>query len=519
MEMLKKVENLVADSIWQATKWMKRKKSGACWKVPVKSECLFSTALSLYVVEDGRRSRIIDYLLSKEVWRKDHEATIAFITALIENGDNDLAREVIEAYPGDFNELSQNPFFPCHLLDILRKNVYRSVVRRNFYSLWFMLTPRRFWYDKTALLYDFLPKAAIVLLSKRNTRVDRGIEEALVRALNNDGSYSGITWQTIRAAYILRELGNEYYAKKALRWIDNTYNGNGSFRPLIFQDVYDTAWAGLALTGSRQPLDSVIEWLESTKVGPGYPYYSYGYNPDPDDTSLILLLKRLLDQINERDYDSLDFLLKSQNPDGGWGYLPEPALSFSFPFNVAFKYFHSFAPRRLPMISGVYLSTVDMTSRVLITLSYFKDYKGVKKTIRRGVKYLFSLFKIDGRVHGNFRWTDSDIYETSLALTALYRNGIHCNETVLATQWILNQRIENAEDAGHALWALVEGGFMEKALEIAELIVSKQSPDGSWKPSINFFLGTAPYWDSIFSTATPLFALHSYIQCKPHSHV
>jgi len=112
--------------------------------------------------------------------------------------------------------------------------------------------------------------------------------------------------------------------------------------------------------------------------------------------------------------------------------------------------------------------------------------------------------------HSAHKWTFSDIYETSMALIALYRNGVKNEKTKSAIKWLLDQKIEFAEDAAHVLWALLEGDHERKYPDkMAEIISSKQLPDGSWQHNVGFFLGSAKYY-SLFSMASPLYALSLY---------
>jgi hypothetical protein len=514
-----------------AKKWLYKHKTGSSWTFPVISECPVSTALSLFVVDDKTRYKAIEYLMNTKVWERNLYAAGIFVLALKEIGDYRRAEKVLHLCEKEIKKPEKKSKVLHHqvyhdkmekLLEELKYAFPLGINERDLstvplYSLLFKLTPQKWWYDRTSYFHDFFPTIAPMLISKNNfSRANKKVVNALKKALNADGSYGGVTGVTIMSTYALRQLGED--AEESLKWLEKARNENGSFRPLFCQNVYDTAWVCLALAELGEDVRDALEWLESKKVAHGYPYVASGYFPDPDDTSLVLLLKKHLNCINADDHESLDFIIKIQNPDGGWSYCP----LYKHPIRLKFLSLiinglglFTTSQRRgygfLAMFHPTrnYISTIDMTARALITLSYFKDLNGVKKSINMGIKYLLKYYS-NGRFRASHRWTFSDIYETSMALIALYKNGVKNEKTSSAMKWVLSQKIEFAEDAAHVLWALIEGNYEREYMDkMVKIIAEKQLPDGSWQPNVGFFLGSAKYY-SLFSIAAPLYALALY---------
>jgi len=320
-----------------------------------------------------------------------------------------------------------------------------------------------------------------------------------------------MTLPTVKGAYVLQMLGQEGQFRKALAWLENVSNDDGSLKAIRYQDVYDTALAALALSDNEN-LDKTISWLEKTKVeGQGFPYYSGGYYPDCDDTSLVLLAKKAAGY-EIGDTDEVNFLLKSQNPDRGWSYVSFYSLKYALPY----RYLTSLFPKIQNAVRKeglsllwhpIFDSAVDMTSRVLITLANTSEsVKGRKGAISKGVSYLMRRYH-NGSFHGGMRWADSDTYETSLALIALSLSNAGSDVKSGVVSWLLSQRDLGSDELAHIIWACCIAGVRTQDLEqTVRMLVSSQNEDGSWSPRMSF-RGSAPYLDPLFSTAMPLLAL------------
>jgi len=370
------------------------------------------------------------------------------------------------------------------------------------------IAPAGFSTSKMSQFYDILPSIATGYVWDRGMR--ERVRELVLACQNGDGSFGGLTHGTIKMAYILRELGNEAEFRKALKWLDEVRNDNGSLKPLQNQDVYDTVW-GVLSCADEDHIDESFRWFERLRIGGGFPYYSGGYYPDVDDTALVLMAKNRhgipLDQA------AMAFLLSSQNPDGGWGFLPFYSLKYYLPYRWLMKesaFLHSVVTRK--GLSWFWNpsadSTVDMTARVLVTLTRIKSSdRSTRDATRRGVRYLLNSY-VNNEFHNSSCWTYSHTYEDSLALIALATNGIRYP----FMRGVLESHSENLNAGGdelaHVIWASIELGLdREIVSRLVARLIHLQNPEGSWSPMIDFRL-TVPYRDPMASTAFPLFALN-----------
>jgi hypothetical protein len=507
--------------------WLIKQKNGSAWNFPVINPNYVATALAIYVLTGEKKSIAVQYLLKKKVWEKCLIAAEIFGIALQETGEKDLAeevfcncrREIKKMESGkriSFNRRLKNIklMYPFNLSE-------EEISLLPIYTTLFKILPEKIWYSRTSPFYQVFHQTAILLISKKNARINKKIVNVLRKALNDDGSYGGLTIWTIEAVYILIKLNEDKLASKSLEWIEKTISENGSLRPMLWQDVYDTAWCSLALANCGENISENIGWLDKTRVGEGYPYISGSFFPDPDDTPLVLLAKIVSNNFDMNDYKSLEFLINCQKSNGGWTWSPflEGTVKKTF-FRIISIFFKVLEftvckyRKGYGFLSWFYSHqsfqpSIDITSRVLITLSYFKEREDIEKSIKKGAIFLLSNYS-DGRFHANRLYTSSPIYETSMALIALYKNGIKNGATEQAFKWLMDQKIESAEDAAHVLWVLMErDNDKVYADNLVDFIISKQLPDGSWEFKVGF-LAYGQFYYSLFSIAAPLYALTLY---------
>ncbi|SNQ62528.1 prenyltransferase/squalene oxidase repeat-containing protein [Candidatus Methanoperedens nitratireducens] len=514
-------------SINIAKTWLLNRKSKSSWEFPVINSSYIATALSIYVLTGEKKVSATHYLLENKVWEKCLIAAEIFGIALQETGEEFLAKEV---FINCQNEIKKKGTDKRIIFKEQLKNVkltYSFNLSENeislipLYGIFFKLSPEKIWYDRTSFFYQFFHETALLLLSKKDAKINKKIINVMKKALNSDGSYGGLTVCTIRAAYILKQLNEEELASKSIEWIEKTISEDGGLRPILWQDVYDTAWCSLALANSGENIDDIICWLNKTHIGDGYPYVSNSYFPDPDDTPLVLLAKIISNNLDTTDYKTVDFLIKCQKSNGGWTWSPflegivkKKLLTIvGILFNsicifiCRYRKGYGFLSRAYSHQS--FRPSIDITSRVLITLSYFKGRKNAAKAIKKGLNFLLNNYS-NGRFRASRLYTSSHIYETSMALIALYKNDIKNEATEEALSWLLEQDLESAEDAAHILWALIEGNYdRTRSDKLIDFIISKQLPDGSWEFKVGF-LANLQYYYSLFSIAAPLYALTLY---------
>lgn len=509
-DLLEKIDRSIQD----AEQWIKQSSVEGRWRVPVISECMRSTAYSLLITEGRRRERAIQYLIKKKIWEKSMSATSILVWALLSQGEKSLALEVSRNCAKSYN-LADRSVSDANILDyLLRKTFPKSTYSLREWPIRVLMkglmknTSSRFWACRTCQLYDFIPTIASMFFEDKIVKAK--LIELLVLAQNDDGSYGGTTINTIKAAYLLQALGEENRSRKAIRWLDNVYNANGSLRPIYYQDVYDTAWAVIALSDTNG-VEKSITWLDETMVeGLGYPYYSGGFYPDCDDTSLVLLARKELGYSVEE--KTVNFLMKSQNPDGGWGWISFYSLNHTLPYKFLASRVKFIRDELRKWGSVLYWrpdfdSTIDITSRVLITLAKVaRDNESKKKAVSMGVNYLLSRYEA-GRFHQRLRWTFSDAYETSMALIALSLYDVGSTVKNESLNWLLSLQNLGGEELAHLIWAFSTANVQHtKLAPFVERLVSIQRDDGSW-PSTTPFKASSPFYDPLFSTALPLFAL------------
>jgi squalene cyclase len=514
-----------------AQRYLSRLRNGAAWHFPVVSKCELTTALSLNVFDGEKKSKAIDYLMNVKVWEKNLPAAAIMAIALNSAGEVKLSEKILNEIRNEIKkkEPKKNEKDIQRRLEKILWNVKlwypynlneKKISKIPIYTLLFKYTHEELWYSRLSYFYDFFPSVAPMLVSKNDEELNKKIIDVLSKALNEDGSYGGITSHAISAIYVFHQLGATELEAKCYAHLEKLINADGSLPPQTYQDVYDTAWICLAFATLGYDVSDILKWLDDTRVSNGYPYTSGSYFPDPDDTSLILLIKKQLGNLTDRDYRSVDFLLNSQNSDGGWSYCPlRSRLSYSLALRAVAILLNGLGFLTTPhrrgygFLSSVqphnnHRSTIDVTARTLITLSYFSENNEVKKKVEKGVKYLLKQYK-NGRFQAHRPWTFSGIYENSMALIALFKNGFKNEKTNLAMEWMLNQEIKYVEDAAHVLWALLEGDYDKSyADKMVKIIYQRQLPDGSWKFNVGFW-NRAKYY-SLFSIASPLYSLALY---------
>ncbi len=510
-------QTMVEGAIEKAIGWFDSHKTSVGWHIPVVSEDPISTAFSLNLVADGRRGHIIDYLASRKVWRVSGYAARLAVIGLVRSGDLRGAREFIASCEEDSRRapFSGSSRLVGELKHSGRESLRRDAVIRLFYESLLHLVPASGWYSRESLIYDYLPDIASEMAGSSKSSK---LHTVLLASLNEDGSHGGITFDTMRAAYFLKCMGDTESFEKTMGWINGVYNTNGSFAALVGLDVYDTAVVGIALREAGVSVNpSVLDWLESTRIGDGYPWFSKSYHPDNEDTALVLLLKKFT-SYEEGQKDNLRFLLRGQNPDGGWGYIPLPILSYALPSKLAFEllnepYWSSQRARNVLGMLGVrrnHVSTVDLTGRILVTLSEFREDPEVKRAIAAGVDFLRRWFSV-GRFSIPFRWYDTDFVESGLTCVALGLLGALPKETSLALDRLQKTPPAAPDEAAHLLWAMAEGGLNSQSMQkVVDFIVGGQKQDGSWDPSIRFYIVPGRYMDPPFSAAVCLLALAKY---------
>lgn len=479
-------------AIEMSHQWLNKKKSDRYWRVPVTSEHMLSTAASLLVIPTNQKWETIDYLIRNEVWKRNRRATIFLLQSLYELNEVSQARQILTKLPEEQRRI------------LAKFDATNDYYAKLLALLTIIFVPKPFWYSRHKLSYDLFPPFIFSIRNKVGKKLKDRITEILPATINSDGSHSGFTIPTIFCAAFLRETGNNKLFEKALQWISRARNPNGSYKPLIFLDIFETSWACIALADSS--VESSIDWMKKHQAHGGFPYYSCSYCPDVDDTSLVTLASVLCNAVDDVTEESVKWLLKAQNPDGGWGTYPKHGRIHATFFRIL---------ARVPRFSPVHdlhehrsASMIDMTARAMITLSYFKEEKRVESAIGKGARFLLERETKRRGFIGFQRWIDSDIYENTLALIALQRSGVAGARIERRFEWLVSQATVFPEEAAHLLWLLHEGNVPKcNVNNIVNQIVSEQRVDGSWEPSLPLISFGEHYFCPVFSTSFNLFCL------------
>jgi large repetitive protein len=235
-------------------------------------------------------------------------------------------------------------------------------------------------------------------VSAQTSAITNGLNY-LTSTQNQDGSWGGDTSGTdilpstvsvIETLQVLNQTNNSNYSN-ALSWLQ--------LQGLDTTDYLSERIHALAVSGTDNAL--LISYLDNMTGA-----WSGDGGPDVDnlDTALALLA---LKKINYTDQtvinNATNYLLSTQNPDGGWGLYP-------------------------PTCSGCTDgddSNVYMTAMVSMTLQQFPQTTSIATAINKATSYLLARQNTDGA----FGVSGSTVYETALSYLAL--TGVTTDATVL----------------------------------------------------------------------------------------
>lgn len=285
-----------------------------------------------------------------------------------------------------------------------------------------------------------------------------------------------------------------------------------------FSPVWDSAIVTICLQESGLPpnhpaLSKCVEWMIEKEIRfrgdwqfknpadvepSGWAFeYENKWNPDVDDTAMVLLALRRVPTSNPRLRDEsyrrgLDWMLTFQCKDGGWGAFDKDCTK-----NILEKV--PFADHNAMLDP----ECADITARILEVLGH-EHYGFEHPQVKAALEFIRKHQEADGSWYG--RWGVNYIYGTWQVLRGLHVLGLDMNQTWLlrARQWLESvqhadggwgERCNTYEDpvfkgqgpstASQTAWAVMGlctfGDPNRTSLKRGiDYLVRAQSPDGSW---------------------------------------
>jgi len=319
-----------------------------------------------------------------------------------------------------------------------------------------------------------------------------------------------------------------------------------------FSPVWDTAIVAICLRESGLPADHPVlkramEWVMDKEIRfrgdwqyknpnpvepSGWAFeYENKWNPDVDDTAMVLLALRLIptDHPQRRDEcfrRGLKWMMTFQCKDGGWGAFDRDCTK-----NILEKV--PFADHNAMLDP----ECADITARILELLGY--EGVGMEdEQVRKAVQYLREQQEDDGSWYG--RWGVNYIYGTWQVLRGLRALRMDMNERWLlrARDWLESvqhpdggwgERCNTYDDpvfkgqgpstASQTAWAVMglcafDDPHRPSLVRGMEYLVRTQNPDGSWTEHETTGTGFPKVFYLKYDTyrnAWPLLALATYL--------
>lgn len=384
-----------------------------------------------------------------------------------------------------------------------------------------ILTTRNFfiWLDRLHKFAELFAQAGIHPFRRRALK--RAEEWMLERFEGSDG-LAAIFPAMLNSLIALKALGypddhpQVVRAEQHLKGLEHATSDTVRIEP-CFSPVWDTAIALIALAESGVPpedprLRRATEWLLSKEIRfrgdwqhknpanvepSGWVFeFENKWNPDVDDTAMVLLALRLVptsDSRRDEAYErGLNWMLAFQCKDGGWAAFDKDCTK-----NVLTKV--PFADHNAMLDP----ECADITARILEVLGHERFPLNHPQVVK-AIEYLRSQQEPDGSWYG--RWGVNYLYGTWQVLRGLHTLGIDMRQPWLlkARDWLESvqhndggwgERVDTYEDpvfkgrgpstASQTAWvvmALCAFGDPDRPSLVrgVEYLVRAQNPDGSW---------------------------------------
>ena len=420
-----------------------------------------------------------------------------------------------------------------------------------------ILTWRNFflWLDK---LHKFAERFARAGIHPFRRLALRRAEQWMLERMEGTDGLAAIFPAMLNSLIALKALGypedhpEVIRAARTLKGLEHETTDSVRIEP-CFSPVWDTAIVAIAMRESGVPADHPAmvragEWLMSKEIRfrgdwkfknpaqvepSGWVFeFENKWNPDVDDTAMVLLALRLIPTGNPKRRDEclrrgLDWMMTFQCRDGGWGAFDKDCTK-----NILEKV--PFADHNAMLDP----ECADITARILELLGYEKfslDHPQVQKALQ----YIFKEQEDDGSWYG--RWGVNYIYGTWQVLRGLRALGIDMNQTAFLTarEWLESvqhedggwgERCDTYEDPvfkgrgpstpSQAAWAVMglcafDEPFRPSLVRGIEHLIRTQNDDGSWSEAETTGTGFPRVFYlkyDMYRNSWPLLALATYKQ-------
>ena len=417
------------------------------------------------------------------------------------------------------------------------------------------LTWRNFflWLDKVHKFAEWFAQVGVHPFRKRALK--KAEQWMLERCEGSDG-LAAIFPAMLNSLIALKALGypdahpQVVRAERELKRLQHQTEDDVRIEP-CFSPVWDTAIVAICLRESGLPADHPVlkramEWVMDQEIRfrgdwqyknpspvepSGWAFeYENKWNPDVDDTAMVLLALRLIptDHPQRRDEcfrRGLKWMMTFQCKDGGWGAFDRDCTK-----NILEKV--PFADHNAMLDP----ECADITARILELLGY--EGVGMEdEQVRKAVQYLREQQEDDGSWYG--RWGVNYIYGTWQVLRGLRALRMDMNERWLlrARDWLESvqhpdggwgERCNTYDDpvfkgqgpstASQTAWAVMglcafDDPHRPSLVRGIEYLVRTQNPDGSWTEHETTGTGFPKVFYLKYDTyrnAWPLLALATY---------
>ncbi|MGE3261959.1 MAG: prenyltransferase/squalene oxidase repeat-containing protein [Bacteriovoracia bacterium] len=386
---------------------------------------------------------------------------------------------------------------------------------------------------------------------KVNSLIDGWIIRKLLSKQGFFGSWNGYTTSTIFSLVALADFKEhcsllnreiELATARGLKHLHTLYlnEENCAYVGISCDGTYwETILTSTALLSSGfkpEQLQHSLEYVRDKQMeNGGMPYgMDFQADPDVDDTSASVVLWSLTEKkYHENAKRALDWLMKRQNSDGGWG---------AFNQNNRNNPLLNFFLKGYGEVESLFdYSSADCTGHVLEAMALHGFNKDNHAVAKKAVQYLKNTQKKSGAWTG--RWALNTIFGTSVSLTGLIATGesLQTDYIQRALKFLFSKQNtdggfgettlsysdESLSAVGQSTptqtaWALmtfVKAGAAnsESAERAAEYLIQYFKKHGKWfDPSVTAtgHPGQAYMHYSVYAPAFPLIALSHFLQAR-----